>query len=95
MLTDVSYVRTASIRAIIALMIEAVHTSETSVNINLTTKRYIPEYFNFILAAVRTLNLTTVLLDWTWRSACLAILFARNRKHDMNSYDTPWMVLLS
>jgi hypothetical protein len=40
MLTDVSEVRTASI---IALMTEALHTSETSVNINLTTRRYIPE----------------------------------------------------
>jgi hypothetical protein len=27
----------------IALMMEAVHTSETSVNLNLTTRRYIPE----------------------------------------------------
>jgi len=45
-LTDVSEVRTASIiRAmiIIALMMEAVRTSETSVNFNVTTRRYIPE----------------------------------------------------
>jgi hypothetical protein len=28
-----------------ALMMEAVHTSETSVNFNVTTRRYIPEYF--------------------------------------------------
>jgi hypothetical protein len=41
MSTDVSEVRTASI--IIALMIEAVHTSETSVNVNVTARRYIPE----------------------------------------------------
>jgi hypothetical protein len=40
-LTDVSEVRTASI--IIALMMEAVRTSETSVNIIVTTRRYIPE----------------------------------------------------
>jgi hypothetical protein len=36
-LTDVSEVRTVS-----ALMMEAVRTSETSVNINVTTLRYIP-----------------------------------------------------
>jgi hypothetical protein len=40
MLTDISEVRTASI---IALAIEAIRNSETSVNINLTTHRYIPE----------------------------------------------------
>jgi hypothetical protein len=40
MLTDVSEVRTASI---IALMMEAVRTSETSINIHLTTRQYIPE----------------------------------------------------
>jgi hypothetical protein len=40
---------------IIALMMEAVRTSETSVNFNVTTRRYIPEdSINFILAAVRT-----------------------------------------
>jgi hypothetical protein len=43
-LTDVSDVRTASIiSAIIALMMEAVRTSKTSVNFNVTTRRYIPE----------------------------------------------------
>jgi hypothetical protein len=31
--------------AIIALMMEAVHASETSVNFNVTTRRYIPEDF--------------------------------------------------
>jgi hypothetical protein len=36
MFTDIPDVRTA-------LMIELVRTSETSVNINLTTRRYIPE----------------------------------------------------
>jgi hypothetical protein len=42
-LTDVSEVRTAFIiRAMIALM-EAVRTAETSVNFNVTTRRYIPE----------------------------------------------------
>jgi hypothetical protein len=40
MLTDVSVVRTVSI---IALMMEAVCTSETSVNINFTTRQYIPD----------------------------------------------------
>jgi hypothetical protein len=40
MLTDVSEVRTASI---IRAMMETVHTSETSVNIYLTTRQYIPE----------------------------------------------------
>jgi hypothetical protein len=40
--------------AIIALMMEAVRTSETSVNFNVTTRLYITEDFNFILAAVRT-----------------------------------------
>jgi hypothetical protein len=39
-LTDISEVRTASI---IALMMEAVHTSETLVNFNVITWRYIPE----------------------------------------------------
>jgi hypothetical protein len=38
--------RTASI---IALMMEAVSTSETSVHFNVTTQRYIPEdYLNFM-----------------------------------------------
>jgi hypothetical protein len=41
MLTDVSEVRTDSI--ITALMMEAVRISETSVNIYLTTRQYIPE----------------------------------------------------
>jgi hypothetical protein len=40
--------------AIIVLMMEAVRTSETSVNFNVTTLLYIPEDINFILAAVRT-----------------------------------------
>jgi hypothetical protein len=48
MLTDISEVHTASIiRAmsddLIALMVETVRTSETSVNIYLTTGQYIPE----------------------------------------------------
>jgi hypothetical protein len=54
--TDVSEVRTASIiialmmeavctsdTIVIALMLEAVRTSETSINFNVTTRRYIPE----------------------------------------------------
>jgi hypothetical protein len=40
-LTNVSEVRTAS--SIITLVMKAVHTSETSVNFNVTTRRYIPE----------------------------------------------------
>jgi hypothetical protein len=39
---------------IIALMMEAVHTSETSVNFNVATRRYIPEDSKLILAAART-----------------------------------------
>jgi hypothetical protein len=39
-LTDVSEMRTSSI---IALMMEAVRTSETSVSFNVSTRRYIPE----------------------------------------------------
>jgi hypothetical protein len=39
-------------------MIEAVRTSETSVYSNETTRRYIPEDFIYILAAVGTWNLT-------------------------------------
>jgi hypothetical protein len=39
-LTDISEVRTASI---ITLMMEAVCTSETSVNFDVTTRRYSPE----------------------------------------------------
>jgi hypothetical protein len=42
-LTDVSEVCTASI--IIALMIEVVHTTETSVSFNVATQRYIPKDF--------------------------------------------------
>jgi hypothetical protein len=40
--TDVSEVRTVSIRAIV-LMMEAVNTSETSVHDNMTAWLYIPE----------------------------------------------------
>jgi hypothetical protein len=55
MLTDVSEVRTAFIiTSMIPLMMEAVRTSETSVNIYLTTGRYSQKSLNFILAAVRT-----------------------------------------
>jgi hypothetical protein len=42
MSTDVSEVRAASIRAIV-LMMEAARTSETSVDIQLRTRQYIPE----------------------------------------------------
>jgi hypothetical protein len=55
MLTDVSEVCAASIiSVIIAVVIEAVRTSEMSINFNVTTQRYISEDSNFILAAVRT-----------------------------------------
>jgi hypothetical protein len=45
MSTDVSEVRAASIiiRTMIALMIEATRTPETSVHIQLRTRQYIPE----------------------------------------------------
>jgi hypothetical protein len=43
MLIDVSEVRTASIIRAIALLMEEVRTSETSVNIYLTTHQYIIE----------------------------------------------------
>jgi hypothetical protein len=43
-LTDVSEVRPNSIiTAMIALMMESVRTSKTSVNFNVTTRRHIPE----------------------------------------------------
>jgi hypothetical protein len=44
-MTDVTEVCTA----IIALVMEAVHISETSVNFNVTTRRYIPEDFKLNL----------------------------------------------
>jgi hypothetical protein len=50
-LTDVSEVLTASM---IALMMEAESTSESSVNFYKTTRRNIPETAMFILAAVKT-----------------------------------------
>jgi hypothetical protein len=44
MSTDVSEVRAASIiRVMEALMMEAAHTSETSVDIQLRTRQYIPQ----------------------------------------------------
>jgi hypothetical protein len=51
MSTNVSEVHAASI---IALMMKAAHTSETSVDIKLRTQQYIPEDSELILAAVRT-----------------------------------------
>jgi hypothetical protein len=42
-LTDVSEVHTASIIRAIALMMEAVRISETSINLNVNTLHYIPE----------------------------------------------------
>jgi hypothetical protein len=53
--TDVSEVHTASI---IALMMEAVHTCETSIYFNGTTQRCIREGCNLYTRNVRTLNLT-------------------------------------
>jgi hypothetical protein len=41
--TDVSEVRTASIISVITLMMEKACTSETSLNFNVTTWRYIPK----------------------------------------------------
>jgi hypothetical protein len=52
--TDVSEVRTASI---IALMMEALRSSKKSVNLNVTSRRYIPEDSKLaaaVAAAVRT-----------------------------------------
>jgi hypothetical protein len=49
--TDVSEVLTASI---IALMMEAIRTSETSVNFNLTAQRYISEDSIKFIIALRT-----------------------------------------
>jgi hypothetical protein len=43
MSTDVSEARAAAIIRVIALMMEAVHTSETSVNIQLRIRQYISE----------------------------------------------------
>jgi hypothetical protein len=47
MFTDALEVRTASVISAIALMTEAVRTSKTSVNVNLTTRHYIPETSKF------------------------------------------------
>jgi hypothetical protein len=44
MLTDVSEVHTASIIRVMIIMMEAVCTSEKSVNIYLTIRQYIPEH---------------------------------------------------
>jgi hypothetical protein len=49
-MTDVSDVHTASI---ITLIMEAVLTSETSVNFNVTTRHYIPEGSNLKAAILR------------------------------------------
>jgi hypothetical protein len=54
-LTDVSEVLTASIIGeMIALIMKAVSSSETSVNFNQTTRRNIPEEVTFILANKET-----------------------------------------
>jgi hypothetical protein len=52
-LPDVSEVRTASITA---LMMEAVRTSETQVNFNMTIRRYIPEDTKLHVPKVMHLN---------------------------------------
>jgi hypothetical protein len=58
--TDVSEVRTASIirviNAIITLMMDAAHTSETSVYFNETTRRYIPEGYHLHIRRRENLN---------------------------------------
>jgi hypothetical protein len=51
MSTDVSEVHAVSI---IRAMMEEARTSETSVDIQLRIRQYIPEILSFILAAVRT-----------------------------------------
>jgi hypothetical protein len=62
-LTDVSEVLTASI--FIALMMEAVSTSETSVSFYEPTQRKSHKTVVFILAAVRTRNLAELNLTYT------------------------------
>jgi hypothetical protein len=62
-LTDVSAVLTACIiRAMIALMIEAVRTSETSVNFNVTTRRYIPEDSKLLILDLLTCPVKYIIL---------------------------------
>jgi hypothetical protein len=55
------------LRCLIALMIEAACTSETSVNLHQTTRRNIPEDSLFILDAVRTWNLTLTVFGEEWK----------------------------
>jgi hypothetical protein len=47
MSTDVSEVRAASIKSVITLMMEAAPISETSVDIQLRTRQYIPDDSEF------------------------------------------------
>jgi hypothetical protein len=56
MLTDVSEVRTAFIIRT-KLMTEEERTSETSVNINLTTRRYIPGNYEYTSLLVMLLKI--------------------------------------
>jgi hypothetical protein len=79
-LTDVSEVRAAFIiRAVIALMMEVVHTSETSVNTNFT-RRYIPEdSLNFKNGMFRNIN--------TCHQACWNDL---NKGHALDSSGSGW-----
>jgi hypothetical protein len=64
---DVSEVR---IYSIIRAMMDAVRTSETSVYLNVTARRCIPEDSKFLLAAVRTCNLTRQLVSYTRQENC-------------------------
>jgi hypothetical protein len=63
-LTNISVMRTAII--IIALMMEAVHTSETSVNFNVTTWCYIPEdsKLHTCHREIPALKITWILMQW-------------------------------
>jgi hypothetical protein len=76
MLPDVSAVRTASITR--AMIIEAVRTSETSVNIYLTTRQYIPEISELHTRRRENLKsqVRTILLTWSWPPPSKHIIYS-------------------
>jgi hypothetical protein len=78
-LTDVSEVHTASI-IIIALMMEAVRTSETSVNFNVTTRRCIPEDIK-ILCIKCQLSTASVRRKQTFSRSSLSPSSGRSSRH--------------
>jgi hypothetical protein len=69
MLTDVSDVRTASI--IRAVMMEAVRTSDTSVNIYLTTLQYIPKGSKFHICRRENLKSRILAYGFVYLLFCL------------------------